>query len=185
MERRVAQDAGTVDGSQIMLMDNWLGIVMSRYGDEDLRTGNNADHYAYDLGTKVSLFCGGARVATFVYLQVGVQHSAIPIGAKSLVVNSPAGPFLVTNDAAVQSSTFIAAAVAIGPVADRHFGWFWCGGFCPGDSVRSLAGEYVTAGPVVPGWLVALGLPTGIVALGRGHTDERGGVGVMFGGEPS
>ena len=187
LERREVSDTGTIDGRKLILMDCWLGAYADpSFGIDALRTGNNTDANAFAPGAKIHINWTRGP-STFVYLQVRAQHPDIPIEAKSLVVDAAmSGPwYSATNDATSKIHKFSAVALAIGPVADDYYGWFWCGGYCPDEHIPSLAGEYVTAGPVVPGLLVALGLPSGIVAMGSGHEEERASVGFMFTKEQS
>jgi hypothetical protein len=58
--------------------------------------------------------------------------------------------YIVTDDA---SEALLSGpiAVALSAMTTGYYGWFWCGGVCPVDSVSGLGGSYVTDGTVAAG----------------------------------
>ena len=86
-----------------------------------------------------------------MYLQVSAQNShAVSIDGKHLCVPvNNTEWWKVSNDPdAVPNKITGQVAIALDPIADNRYGWFWCGGVCPVQWVAGLSGTYRTSGSI-------------------------------------
>jgi len=144
----------TIDSELFVLFDLWPGVARDVSPDNMPAAFTTPVSTAvFGPGEKICVWNEGGTAgedgyATFIYLLVGTQNSAVPIAAKSFCVpGSATTPFTVTNnpdaDVVIKTgSPFL--GIALSAMTDAYWGWFWCGGVCPEAIVSGLGGTYVT-----------------------------------------
>lgn len=156
----------TLDSELFVLEDHWPGVGrQTTFGQipKGGFTGNthhNVATPAYPVGEKLCVenmnqtgtVVGKAGFSTFIYLQVGTQDATTIIAKHICVLDSATLWYQLTNDPdsciAVSSSLM---AIAISPITNAFWGWFWCGGVCPESHVAGLGGNYITNDLVAAG----------------------------------
>ena len=180
----------TIDGKLLMFTDNWPAARLLHAVPPDGFNGKdhfNVDFPAYPIGTKVTVYHdnalnkGRAGWATFIYLRLGTANATTDLAAKSLVVPENGatltadthGQYRVTNDSDAPSigpTGSPMVAVAIGAMTDLNYGFFFCGGILPAETVQS-AGTYCldttfkTIGNVRAGAIMVAGSNSGCIKL--------------------
>jgi len=151
----------TIDSVEILLYDNWPGdpipmpASFPQDGFSSDAAGFNSTSALWAAGTKIQVMCDGTvgqpGPATFIYLQVSAQNTnTASIDAKQLCVPvNNSEWWKVSNDPDVVPAKVTGqVAIALDPIADTYWGWFWCGGVCPVQWVYGLSGTYATSGEI-------------------------------------
>lgn len=106
----------------------------------------------FQLGTKIKIYdATNNGLATLVYGQFNAGSAAVatvksPCGV--LATGFDAGEwYKFTNDAsdAMLQGPIV---IALGTTVDEYYGWFWCGGVCPVDTISGLDGIFPSDGSV-------------------------------------
>ena len=153
----------TIDDAKIVLYDKWPGEVNPNLsiptGGFTGSSHHNVATAAYPVGTKIQVYDSTNKgYSTFIYLQF-IQGTAGTLAAKDPVAmdtseqaTSATGAtwYKVCSDGG-EALVLGPVAVAISTMTTAYYGWFWCGGVCPVDSVSGLGGNYVTDGSLTAG----------------------------------
>lgn len=156
----------TIDDAKLILYDRWPGEVDQNLGvPPDGFTGASHHNVAtaqYEPGTKIKVYDKTNKgYATLIYLQyiAGTKAATLALAAKQFVcmdtseqaaaATSPT--YFKVGDDASECLLTGPMAVALSAMTTTYYGWFWCGGVCPVDSVAALGGNYVTDGTVAAG----------------------------------
>lgn len=149
-----------MDDGKFYLIDNWPGVVTNGPNPADWTAYSATRTYA--LGTKRAIYDETNHGwATLIYLMF---EAAGAIAA--CTVKSPVAPdntdaiaagawYIVTNDG-TDSFKNGPIAIALGTVTDEYYGWFWCGGVCPVDTIPGLGGIYKSDDSVATGSAIML-----------------------------
>jgi len=126
----------------------------------------------YPIGMVKRVYCDGTvgvkGFAEFVYLYYA-GSGAPTLAAKQICVPDSATiwyQFTNDPDSCVMATGSMLAVVAISPMTDTYFGWFWCGGVCPEVFVSALGGNYATNGSVIAGNIISKDLTLDQIGLG-------------------
>lgn len=149
-----------MDDGKFYLIDNWPGVVTIGPNPSDWTAYSATEDFP--LGTKRAIYDDTNNGwATLIYLQ---YEKAGEIAA--CTVKSPVAPdntdaiaagsyYIVTNDG-TDSFKNGPIAIALGTVTDEYYGWFWCGGLCPVDTIPGLAGSYASDDSCATGCAIML-----------------------------
>ncbi len=160
--------ANTLDSELFVLEDHWPGVgrIISTggipLGGFTGVTHHNVATPRYPVGEKLCIknknpggtVVGKAGFSTFIYLQVGTQDGTTIIAKHICVLDSASLWYQLTNDpdSCIAAASSL-ACIAISPITNAFWGWFWCGGVCPESHVSGLGGNYITEGNVVAGMI--------------------------------
>lgn len=160
----------TLDSELFWLADTLPGPVNHKIGPPiDGFTGaisHNVASAEYPLGTKIPVYNTGATGvagwATFVYGQLFTQDATNILAARHLcALDDGAIPFYFSNEAATDIGASVSPIViALSAMTATYYGWFWCEGVCPEESVSDLGGNYYTMGDVAIGPMTSADLAT-------------------------
>lgn len=144
-----------IDDGKFHLVDNFPGIP------KDFPEPDDWTEYTalaqWNVGDKIQKYQPTNNGwATFVYLQF--QKGAVAVatvksicGLHTASVLAAGGWGQVSNDfSEVEEQGPI--CVALGTTTDAYYGWYWCGGVCPVDTVPALDGIFPTDGTVTAGF---------------------------------
>lgn len=143
-----------IDDGKFYLIDTWPGVPTNGPNPDSWTT--YAATAAFNPGEKRAIWDDTNKGwAILIYLKYE-KGTATAATVKSLC--SPdttdsaaaAGWYNVTNDGG-ESLNVGPIAVALGTCTDEYYGWFWCGGVCPVDTVSGLDGIFPSDGSVAAG----------------------------------
>ena len=188
---------GTLDSELFLLIDNWTGPIIS---DQPPVGGflspleHNVAEPVHLLGSKIQIrnrtaIAGDDGFTTFIYLKGLGKTGANPtVAAKQFVtVTTTSAPYQVSNDKdqVMQATGCPLAAVCLSVMTFTQtvirFGWFWCGGVCPEQYVRTLGGNFPTKdGAVITGPVACDSLSTDAFGLAAGGADTSANIGYSY-----
>jgi len=166
----------TMDSLEVILIDNWPGTA-KLIGQDEIPPGgftgalhHNVTSPKYNPGEKLCVWnpatLGCEGMATMIYLKVGTQ---VAITCKSFVTTGSATLLYTVQDSpdAIIGPKDGGAlvAVAISPMTDGNYGWFWCGGVAPESLLPDLGGTYATDSTVVAGLMALTDLTADAMGL--------------------
>ena len=186
----------TIDSELFVLQEQWpgesrqLGVGQAPAGGFTGSAHHNVATAVFGVGEKVSIFnhggddgAGLSGRSDFIYLQVGTQNADAEIAVKSIVAPDSATLwYQVSNDpdTVVVADGSMLAAVAISPMTNSYWGWFWCGGVCPENFVSGLGGNYLTEGTVVAGQICTNDLTADAIGFGPVAGDTEIAIGMAY-----
>lgn len=141
-----------IDDGKFFLIDNWPGQAVAGANPSSWTTYSATEDYP--LGTKRLIYDDTNHGwATLIYLKF-VKGTARYAVVKDLVsidtsAMATAGQWChVCNDGG-ESELQGPVAVCLGTTsATGLYGWFWCGGVCPVDTIPGLDGIHATDGSI-------------------------------------
>ena len=174
----------TMDSLELILIDNWPGVAKLIGHDEIPEGGftgplhHNVVGPAYTKGDKLCVWnpssAGAEGMCTMIYLKLGTQ---VALTAKKFVTTGLATDVYVVQDSpdAIIGPKDGGAlvAVAISPMTNAYYGWFWCGGVAPEGLIPDMGGTYATDSSVIAGPVALTDLAAdamGVAAVAA-HTD--------------
>lgn len=144
-----------IDDGKFQLVDNFPGIPKD-FGEPD-NWGEFLEEPKWSVGAKIQKYQDTNNgFSVFVYLQY--HKGAVPLvaikgicGLHTASVLAAGGHGKVSNDfSEIEEQGPI--CVALGTGIDEYYGWFWCGGVCPVDTVPGLDGIFPSDGTVTAGF---------------------------------
>ena len=144
--------ANKLDDGKFYLIDNFPGEPTNGPNPSSWTTYTLACNFP--LGTKRLVYDDTNHGwATLIYLrfQKGSAAVATVKSACGLYITdvATAGAWHnVTNTADSTTSLIGPICIALGTCVDAYYGWFWCGGVCPVDTIATLDGVHSTDGSV-------------------------------------
>ena len=143
-----------IDDGKFYLIDNFPGEPTNGPNPSDWTEYTVAR--TYDLGTKRMVYDETNHGwATLIYLQFqkGTAGVATVKSLCGLCIASvaTAGAWHNVSNTTDESVSVGPIAVALGTCTDAYFGWFWCGGVCPVDTISGLDGIYPSDNTVAAG----------------------------------
>lgn len=129
--------------AQFYLIDNWPGEVTNGPNPSDWSTYSATEDYP--LGTKRAIYDDTNNGwATLIYLKytTGAGTVALATVGSPCAIDTTAmatgGQWChVTNDGS-DAQLVGPIAIALGTLTNAYYGWFWCGGVCPVDTIATL-----------------------------------------------
>ena len=173
----------TIDSELIVLINPFCNSLVRSEPRDSLTLGTSDQHNIsapdeYRVGDVIQVYntgtTGKAGYAQFVYLQA-VQNTDVAFAARQVChPDSATVWYQFTNDpddgcVATGGALF---AVCISVMTTLYYGWFWCGGICPEESVADLGGNYATNGDVVAGNITPHKLAADAIGWGPKATTE-------------
>jgi len=151
----------TLDSELFVLFDFWPGVARHvSPANMPAAFTTPVSTAVFGPGEKICVWNDGDTAgedgyATFIYLLMGTQNSAVAVAAKTFCAPASATtPFTIGNnpdaDILVHTGSPL-VAVALSAVTNAYWAWYWCGGVCPEAVVSGLGGNYVTDNTVAIG----------------------------------
>jgi len=144
--------ANRLDDGKFYLIDNWPGEPTN--GPNPSSWTTYAATAAFAVGTKRLVYDDTNHGwSTLIYLRFQKGSAAVAavksICAPYITDVATAGAWYnVTNTGDSTTTNIGPICIALGTCTDAYYGWFWCGGVCPVDTISGLDGVYTTSGSV-------------------------------------
>jgi hypothetical protein len=141
-----------IDDGKFYLIDKFPGVPTNGPNPASWTTYSATEDFP--VGTKRMIYDDTNNGwATLIYLRFQKGSAAVAT-VKSICglyitdVATAGAWYNVTNTADSTTSLIGPICVALGTTTDAYYGWFWCGGVCPVDTISGLNGIYPSSGTV-------------------------------------
>jgi hypothetical protein len=137
--------------NEFYLLDNWPGEVTNGNNPSDWTAENVAE--IFPVGTKRMIYDDtGNGWATLIFMQFQKGTAAVAaigsICSMFIAGVATAGQWFQVTNTNDEGAVIGPLCVALGTMTDAYYGWFWCGGVCPVDTIPGLDITYPSDGSV-------------------------------------
>jgi hypothetical protein len=140
-----------IDDGKFYLLDNFPGLPTNGPNPDDWTSYTAAK--AFRVGEKRAIYDdtnNGWAILVYLQYQKGTAAAATVKSVCGLCTASvaTAGAWANVTNTTDECMNTGPICVALGTCTDAYYGWFWCGGVCPVDTISGLDGVYPSDGSV-------------------------------------